>query len=531
MVQRTVTEYMVAERLGIPVDEVRAPIFDRRTLLKAGVGAAVFAGLAGRQPAVAQSLGPDTPRIAIIGAGIAGLNAALTLADAGIAATVYEARGRVGGRMFSEREYWDGGQVSEYGGEGVDSDHHTIRNLCSRFGIPLVDTLSAAPAGSSPVLYFDGGYVPRDKFIADFEPVFRALQVDAAACPATPTWNSATPAGIALSTMSLTEWIATRVPGGYSNWIARLFDDAYVVEYGMPTADQTALNLVSMMKTQKSLDDPRAWGNSDEQYKISGGSQRLPRAIAEALPDGAIRYEWRLEAIVRDSDGGQTLIFDDAGTRRTVRADHTILAVPVGVLKHIDYSAAGFDPRMTGVIDALPMSTSTKLNMQFTSRPWVGRGQWPGVSNGASFTDVGYQAIWDATAGQPGKQGIAIQYGGGLDARGFAPPSAFPTAADLAVRTRVGTVLAQFERVVPGIGTLWNGRATLSAWHADPLANGAYSAMPTNYSHRFFGYEGARQGNIHFAGEHTSSESQGYMNGGAESGARAAREILSDLGR
>ena len=50
------------------------------------------------------------PRIAIVGAGIAGLTAALTLQDKGIAATVYEASPRVGGRMHSDRSgYWDDG--------------------------------------------------------------------------------------------------------------------------------------------------------------------------------------------------------------------------------------------------------------------------------------------------------------------------------------------------------------------------------------------------------------------------------------
>ncbi|MBE1462534.1 FAD-dependent oxidoreductase [Kibdelosporangium phytohabitans] len=35
-----------------------------------------------------------------------------------------------------------------------------------------------------------------------------------------------------------------------------------------------------------------------------------------------------------------------------------------------------------------------------------------------------------------------------------------------------------------------------------------------------------RQGNIHIAGEHTSVDYRGYMNGAAETGARAAGEIL-----
>ncbi|MGY2060789.1 flavin monoamine oxidase family protein, partial [Nocardia gipuzkoensis] len=229
-------------------------------------------------------------------------------------------------------------------------------------------------------------------------------------------------------------------------------------------------------------------------------------------------------------DGSQTLTFDDRGTRRTVTADHTILTVPLAVLKGIDYRAAGFDPLMTQAISTLAMGSCTKLNMQFTARPWVGPGPWPGLSTGMSFTDVGYQQIWDATAGQPGPHGIAIQYGGGTDTLKCLAASPFTTTPDPATLLAVNMVLPQFERVVPGVTPLWNGKATLSAWHLNPNSLGAYSCYPPGYCHRFAGYEGMRQGNIHLAGEHTSTESQGYMNGGAETGIRAAQEILDDLG-
>ena len=43
----------------------------------------------------------------------------------------------------------------------------------------------------------------------------------------------------------------------------------------------------------------------------------------------------------------------------------------------------------------------------------------------------------------------------------------------------------------------------------------------------FGGYEGVRQGNIHFAGEHCSISFQGFMEGGAAEGVRAANEILA----
>ncbi|HBE27674.1 MAG TPA: hypothetical protein DDW25_02165 [Ktedonobacter sp.] len=49
------------------------------------------------------------------------------------------------------------------------------------------------------------------------------------------------------------------------------------------------------------------------------------------------------------------------------------------------------------------------------------------------------------------------------------------------------------------------------------------------YTH-FGGYEGMRQGPVHFAGEHCSVEFQGFMEGGAREGARAAQEIVQDLG-
>jgi monoamine oxidase len=44
----------------------------------------------------------------------------------------------------------------------------------------------------------------------------------------------------------------------------------------------------------------------------------------------------------------------------------------------------------------------------------------------------------------------------------------------------------------------------------------------------FTGYEKVRRGNIHFAGEHCSYNQQGYMEGGAEEGRRAANEFLRD---
>ena len=79
----------------------------------------------------------------------------------------------------------------------------------------------------------------------------------------------------------------------------------------------------------------------------------------------------------------------------------------------------------------------------------------------------------------------------------------------------------------------WNGRATLDVPLANPFFLGSYSYWKVGQYTLFSGYEGVRQpdpttGKCHFAGEHCSTNFQGYMEGGAEQGLRAANEILDD---
>ncbi|MGB8344589.1 MAG: FAD-dependent oxidoreductase, partial [Ktedonobacteraceae bacterium] len=62
------------------------------------------------------------------------------------------------------------------------------------------------------------------------------------------------------------------------------------------------------------------------------------------------------------------------------------------------------------------------------------------------------------------------------------------------------------------------------------LLLGSYACWRVGQCTLFGGYEGARQGPIHFAGEHCSVRWQGYMEGAASEGIRAAREIVQDYG-
>ena len=147
---------------------------NRREFLAGGTAMATVAAVSAARPVSAAT----APRIVIVGAGIAGLNAALTLQDAGYSATIYEASGRPGGRMHSNTTSWANGQVTEHCGELIDSTHKTILGLAKRFKIPVADVGSAEPAQSTDTYYFFGQRYTRDEANADFNAVYQAIKKD-----------------------------------------------------------------------------------------------------------------------------------------------------------------------------------------------------------------------------------------------------------------------------------------------------------------------------------------------------------------
>src|SRR5262245_9354420 len=152
-IELVAAEHDAAEALGIRTAELRERraerTLTRRELLRRGVVAGGAVAVGSTSVARTARAASGSQRVAIVGAGIAGLNAALTLQDRGIASTVYEAADRVGGRMHSDRGgYWAEGQVSEICGELIDSGHTAVLGLAQRFGLPVADLLAAEPPGS-----------------------------------------------------------------------------------------------------------------------------------------------------------------------------------------------------------------------------------------------------------------------------------------------------------------------------------------------------------------------------------------------
>jgi len=89
----------------------------------------------------------------------------------------------------------------------------------------------------------------------------------------------------------------------------------------------------------------------------------------------------------------------------------------------------------------------------------------------------------------------------------------------------VSDTLGYLEPVFPGVTAAYNGLAWYDFGLLDPYLQGAYSYWRVGQYTGFSGYEGAQEGHVHFAGEHTTQDFQGYMEGATLSGERCAKEI------
>ena len=522
-------EHAEAARRDVGVRKLREErsirVFARRKFLH-GAGLLVGAAAIARAP-IARAA--NRPTIAILGAGIAGLTAALTLKRSSFDATIYEASDHVGGRMHSETATWRNGQKSEWCGEFIDSDHKTILRLAQHFGLLVVDEIAAQPPGRDDTLYFQGNYYSRAQADADFAPVFSLLRGQYKAAGTT-LYNSQTTTGRLLDGLSVYDWIETYVAGGHRSDLGRYLDSAYNQEYGLDTQYQSSLNLVYVLGAQPKTGDWQIYGTSDQRFSIDGGNQRLPEAIAASLPKGRIVTGNALTKIARKGDG-YVLTFKTSGAPTTIETDEVILTLPFSVLRGIDYSSAGFDRLKQTAIQVLGYGTNTKLSLQFEQRYWDGTGPW-GSGNGNIYTDLFFQNTWDSSRGigAPGSAtGLLTAYMGGSNGAFFTGTSSpyASAATDPAVTTYANGFLGQLERVWPGVSAFWIGRATLSTPWRDPNLLGSYSCWKVGQYTKFAGYEGVAQGACHFAGEHCSTDFQGFMEGAAAEGIRAAKEIIA----
>ncbi|HEY7794250.1 MAG TPA: FAD-dependent oxidoreductase [Gaiellaceae bacterium] len=475
---------------------------------------AVALGLTALGRFAAPARGAARPRIVVVGAGLAGLSAAHALRQAGYAAEVHEASDRIGGRCWTLRGAFADGQIAEHGGELIDQGHTQIRQLAQRLGLKLDNLLQAEQNGTELLGWFDGGPYTYAEMTDDLKARWQKIHADVSAASYPTTFESSTERGRQLDAMSIVDWIEETFEGGLSSRIGQLLDVAYNIEYGAECAEQSALNLLYLLG-YSGQGQFRVFGPSNEKYHVVGGNDQIPQRLG-ALLAGQITTGSELVGLRRNATGTFTLTFGQASGTKTITADKVVLALPFTILRSsVDLSRAGFEPLKLVAIREQGMGTNSKLHVQFSSRFWRGLG-----SNGETFADTGYQNTWEVTRAQPGTSGILVDYTGGTIGASFG--SGTPAS-------RAKKFLAQLEPVLPGATKAWNGKATIDFWPGYPWTKGSYSYWKVGQYQRFAGMEGRRQGNCLFAGEHTSIDFQGYLNGAVETGQRAAGEILADL--
>ncbi len=461
-------------------------------------------------------LGGADREVAIIVGGIAGLTCAWRLAQAGVAARIYEAQDRIGGRMWSLTGAFPEGQVCELGGELIDTGHERIRALAAELGLELDDLALYEPGLAKDLYWFDGRQYSDAEVVEAFTPV--AAEIDAA-------WETVTGetvsyrepnGGEAIDRQSIAEWLDG---AGCSGWFRKLLDVAYTTEYGLETGDQSAWNLLMMIDTEP---DPfKIFGDSDERYHVRGGNDLVPKRLAERL-SGRIETGARLEAVAAKSDGDFRLTLRRGAGTFEVSAERVVLALPFTLLRDVRLDL-DLPPVKRKAIDELGYGTNAKLMVGFSDRVWReprgAAGKSPG-SNGSVLTDLPFQLTWESTRMQAGRAGILTCFTGGE--RGVELGQGTP--AEQSER-----FARELERVFPGAAERRLGEARFH-WPSFEFTKGSYASYRVGQWTTIGGAEGERVENLHFAGEHTSADFQGFMEGGCESGERVAAEILQDLG-
>ena len=504
----------------------------RRAML-GGAGAVALAAALPAGLVRAQRVPASTdPRVVIIGSGLAGLGCAYRLwTRHGIRSDVYEYNAaRPGGRLFTLRGFYDGGQYAEQHGEFISTEHTEVRWLAARFGLHM-DNVGTYPPHTHAQAYrfrFDGRFWPQAALNRDWHEwgwrLFRDAAVRKAPWPT--LYDKHTHWGRRWDHMPATDWIDRYIPGGLDGDFGALCASVLLDEYGGPVAEQSALNLVYLLGLYGSSasglqpkGSPQLSG-TDEKWHIRGGNDQLISGLVKRLPAGTVHLGERLVAVRARGHGRYGVTLSNGQSTSDQYADHVVLALPFTKLRDVELSGIELPPRQLRAIREEPMGANAKIGLQFSSRVW-NTDHW----TGNMYTDGVVQGGWETTVDQPGTPGILIALPGGEVGAALGPRYGLTSYEGPAPDRMVRDFLGCFERNFPGASRAYNGRAYY-AWSAgDPHTGGAYSYLKTGQYTGFNGIQGRRHGGLHFAGEHISVNYQGYMEGALRTGYRCAAEI------
>ena len=527
-----------ARSSGADIDEaaqvVQHGLSRRRLLQGAGIAAAAVAlpfgaaGSAAAEPAVRAA--KSQQRVVIIGSGIAGLGCAFRLWHAfGIRCEVYEYAEHPGGRIRTLRGHFDDGQLIEEHAEFINPEHTATLGLAKRFGLTLDNTDHYPDKNQDQLsLRFHGKPWSQAVLNRDWHrfgwKLFHDAAVNKAPWPTLHTHSSKW--GRRWDHMSVSEWIHANVPGGTRGEFGQLCISAVLDEYGGPPEEQSALNLIYLLggdASTNSGNQPKSapeLGGADEKWHLHGGNDQLITGILDRLPADVVRVGEKLVALKARGNGRYTVTLHKGHGTREIVADHVVLALPFTTLRDVDLRHVEIPALHRRAIDHEPLGSNAKMFLQFTDRTWVKANE-----TGNAYCAGVVQGAWDAAGYQKGAAGILAALPGGRVGTEWGSRYHLTDYRGTAPAAMVSDYLSQFDAIFPGVKPAYNGKSYYVWSVGDPHIRGAYSYLKVGQYTGFNGIQGRREGNLHFAGEHTSVNFQGYIEGALRSGQRCANEI------
>jgi len=432
------------------------------------------------------------------GAGLAGLAAARELAAAGATLTVADARGRVGGRVWTIADGFADGQHAEAGGDLIEEQHHALRDLAKELKLTLRRILRGGWGYARPDR---AGRITIVRPLASSGWSRLAQAVGGVSEPyrlAEGRWD--TPIATDLAARSTASWLDD----------TNADDDLRATVTGLRSfflADPDELSLIALVD-QYSSDTPGA----NAMYRVVGGNQRIATALAHELGD---RLQLESE-VVAVSQRGQKVRVNIKSRRRVAQltCDYAVLTMPASTLRRIPFTPA-LPAQQHDAIARLKYGRVTRTLLQFDRRFWRSAGR-----PRAFGTSLPIGALWDGNEEQRGRPGIlSVMAGGGA------------SDATQAMSAKAGP-----RGVADALDWLGARDATLLAsrqivWEQDPFARGGYAFFDPSFDPALRAWLARPCGRLFFAGEHTSIKFQGYMNGAVESGRRAAFEVMATHAR
>ncbi len=360
---------------------------------------------------------PATPalrkKVAIVGAGIAGLCAGSLLKAAGHEVVILEAQNRLGGRIHTARAF-AGGMYGELGAMRFPRQHHFARYLIEeKFGLatapfPMYD--------QDTFIYLQGKAVRRSEFRTDLFD-FDLPANETGVLPDELLKRAVQPL-IDLMEGEAREQAWERLVAEYDRYSVL----GYLKERGLSDAAIAMIGPLLNLEGRYHFSLVEWFSHYYENVFgdlvfIVDGADTLPRAYEPELMDD-IRLGAEVQAIEQTGEGVD-VHYAAGGRRDRVAADECIVTTPFVLLRHMEIT--GLDPQKWFAIRNAYYGRAHKIFLQFSERWWEDQYE---ITHGVTVTDLGIRNVVYTPAGQNHriKKGVLIaSYGWGQDSMAYSP--------------------------------------------------------------------------------------------------------------